>query len=62
MIIDSPPEDIKDYYGGELPPDSERLFYSTYYEWNELEKTFVKIYDDYPKKGAQQAAPPDASR
>jgi hypothetical protein len=49
LLIDSPPENIKEFYGSSLPPLRERMYYSYYYEWNENSKQFRRIYSDEPK-------------
>ena len=47
LFIDSPTENILEYYDGAIPRD--RLFYSYYYEWDESRKEFRLIYRDEPK-------------
>ena len=49
LFIDSPPQAIRDYYGGKLDV-SNRLFYSSYYEWEEKTTKFRLVYGEAPQK------------
>jgi hypothetical protein len=48
LLVESPTENIAEYYGGSIPPGAARMFYSSYYEWVETSKKFRLIYSDWP--------------